>query len=76
MSNNVASRPSFSGEWASELETIATVLDEVLAEPEKAGLKAGDIIVSLDNEKIKNTESLEIWSNDYFLQLADMLTLE
>ena len=25
---------------------------------------------------IKNTDSLEIWSNDYFLQLADMIKLE
>lgn len=25
---------------------------------------------------IKNTESLEIWSNDYFLQLADMIKFE
>lgn len=25
---------------------------------------------------IKNTESLEIWSNDYFLQLADMVKFE
>jgi hypothetical protein len=25
---------------------------------------------------IKNTEELEIWSNDYFLQLADMIKFE
>ena len=25
---------------------------------------------------IKNTENLEIWSNDYFLQLANMIKFE
>lgn len=25
---------------------------------------------------IKNTEELEIWTNDYFLQLADMIKFE